>query len=114
MKDLAQEALDLSRILGSFLHGRGPLIQGAALADVVSMYIAGHPPGREGTVLALPRSRQKTDPREQDQQIFPDSIRTNGEPGTQKTPRGRSRRALHRQRNFSVVERQVAWPQGGV
>ena len=74
MKDLAQEALDLSRVLGSSLRGRGPLIQGAALADVVSMYIAGHPPEARETVLALHLAAVKKLIPESEKQIFPNGL----------------------------------------
>lgn len=42
----------LVRQLGALLHGRGPVIQGAVLADLVSMWLAGHPAFARNETLA--------------------------------------------------------------
>ena len=40
----ADEVEALVRRIGLVLHGQGPELQGAALADLVAMYFAGHHP----------------------------------------------------------------------
>jgi hypothetical protein len=46
-----REVRDLVTQLKEHLRGKGPLLQGAALADVISMYFAGHHPAmREETI----------------------------------------------------------------
>lgn len=41
----SQEVLDIAAQIGPLLRGRGPDIQGAVLAELVSLYIAGHEEG---------------------------------------------------------------------
>jgi hypothetical protein len=41
---LTLEAEKLTDKIGELLHGRGPEIQGAALADLVAIFFAGHHP----------------------------------------------------------------------
>lgn len=41
----ATEAMKVAGIIGQdFLHGRGPELQGAILAELVGMWLAGHAP----------------------------------------------------------------------
>jgi hypothetical protein len=44
MGDYAREAMVLSRTIQPLLHGRNPDVVGAALADLCSIYFAGHNP----------------------------------------------------------------------
>jgi hypothetical protein len=45
----AREALEIANKIKPMLHGKGPQIQGSVLAELVSIYFAGHHPKiREG------------------------------------------------------------------
>ena len=48
-----EDALALSARISALLAGCGPLIQGAALADLVSLYLAGHRPDEREEVLEV-------------------------------------------------------------
>jgi hypothetical protein len=48
----ATRALELAKRIAPLLHGQGPDVQGAALADLVAMFFAGHAPDiRDEVVL---------------------------------------------------------------
>lgn len=50
----AKRGLDLARKIKPLLAGHGPSAQGAALLDLLSIYLAGHHPAlREGALAAL-------------------------------------------------------------
>lgn len=51
MNTQASESLRLSHKIRPMLSGHGPEIQGGALADLVSLYIAGHNPAIREEVL---------------------------------------------------------------
>jgi hypothetical protein len=42
-RDVAVEGLRLSDVLAPLLAGKGPDVQGVALANLLAMWIAGHP-----------------------------------------------------------------------
>ena len=44
MTDDAAEAIELAKQIAPLLHGKGPDIQGATLADLVATFLAGHNP----------------------------------------------------------------------
>jgi hypothetical protein len=49
----AREASRLSALIQPLLHGRGPELQGAVLADLLAMFIAGHHPGLREEILQM-------------------------------------------------------------
>jgi hypothetical protein len=53
MSDPVEEALDLGQKIGELLHGRPREIQGAVLADLLAIWIAGHGPLIRDAVLAM-------------------------------------------------------------
>jgi len=52
-KAIVDKANELVRQIGPLLAGRGPQVQGAALADLVAMYFAGHNPSIRDEVMEL-------------------------------------------------------------
>jgi hypothetical protein len=77
--DLVQTALQLSEELQPFmdrLAGRGPMVQGGALADLVSMFIAGH------VVLGDPTATYQM--REVELELFFHAVRALVAPSAQK------------------------------
>lgn len=46
-----REALDLSKQIQVILEGKGPIVQGATLIDLVSLWLAGHKPSIRDAVL---------------------------------------------------------------
>jgi hypothetical protein len=48
--EAATRTLELCKKIGPFLHGQGPEVQGAVLAELTSMWLAGHHPGVRDTV----------------------------------------------------------------
>jgi hypothetical protein len=48
-----QEVDALVEQVGNLLHGRGPELQGAALADLVAIYFAGHHPALRHECIEL-------------------------------------------------------------
>ena len=78
----AAEALALSREIRPFLARRGPELQGAILADLVSVWLAGHaPPLREIILADWIKAVRELIPASE-AEIFGDSIRP---PGWEKT-----------------------------
>jgi hypothetical protein len=73
--DIGPAALDLSARIQPLLHGQGPAIQGAALCDLVSIFIAGHHPKLREPVLKLFVDFVRALVPESEAQIFP-----NGKP----------------------------------
>jgi hypothetical protein len=53
IEDDAAAGIALAKTMMPLLAGRGPFVQGAALADLVAMYLAGHAPELREEVLAL-------------------------------------------------------------
>lgn len=52
-EDMAETVVYLAKAIASELAGRDPFLQGAALADAVAIYFAGHHPSvREDAILA--------------------------------------------------------------
>jgi hypothetical protein len=50
---MAREASSISAQIEPLLHGRGPELQGAVLADLLAMFIAGHHPGLREEILQM-------------------------------------------------------------
>jgi hypothetical protein len=48
-----EEAVRLAKQAGAFLAGRGPAMQGAILADLLAMWLAGHPAEVRESILDL-------------------------------------------------------------
>lgn len=53
MTDTATEAIELAKQIAPLLRGKGPDIQGAALADLVARFIAGHNPALRELQIAI-------------------------------------------------------------
>lgn len=49
--DKADEAIELARAIGKLLEGKHPTVQGGALADLVSLWAAGHHPDLRDRVV---------------------------------------------------------------
>jgi hypothetical protein len=47
----ATRSQELVRLIGPMLHGQGPDVQGAALCDLLAMWLAGHHPDVRAVVL---------------------------------------------------------------
>lgn len=71
MHDLMLEALALANAMRPLLAGRGPEVQGAALADLVSIFFAGHHPAlREEAIEAWVQCMRDLIP-DSEQELFP-------------------------------------------
>lgn len=51
MSDDARKAMDLAERIKPLLAGHGPQVQSAALIDLVSLWLAGHPKAMHGELL---------------------------------------------------------------
>lgn len=51
--ELTDEALAVSKDIASLLKGRDPGVQGAVLADLLSIYLAGHAPDLREEILQM-------------------------------------------------------------
>jgi anthranilate phosphoribosyltransferase len=50
---MTEEVFELTKAIAQVLTGKDPALQGAALADAVALYFAGHHPSfREGAIAA--------------------------------------------------------------
>lgn len=52
LTDQARRSQELVRLIGPMLHGQRPDVQGAALCDLLAMWLAGHHPDVRANVLA--------------------------------------------------------------
>lgn len=49
--EIEAEALRVAQYCGTVLHNRGPAVQGAALAELLSLFISGHAPELREEIL---------------------------------------------------------------